>query len=442
LNTPIPAIAVLGASGLIGEATAAGLAREGFPIVPIARRFTSAQKGLFGPAAVECPIVALDAEALSRVFAERKIGIVVNCVGVLQDGPRGSTGAVHREFVQRLIEVLAAADRPAILVHLSIPGADKDDRTPFSRTKRAAERAIAAGPIPYVILRPGFVLAPAAYGGSALLRALAALPFELSTREAAHPFAVTDVSDIVRTVAAVAHRWREGEREWRAVWEVMSRQPSTVGEVIEVLGHHLGGPRRRMPVPAVFLDLGARAGDIAARLGWSPPMRSTALLEMRRGVAGDPRPWIAATGIEPASLDSTVRRLPAGVQEKWFARLYLVKPLILASLAAFWALSGLIALTVAFPAATGLLASRGFSTTLAMAITVASSLADISVGVLIACRKTCRIGLLVGVALSLCYMASAAAITPDLWIEPLGALVKTGPAIVLMLVALAVLEDR
>ena len=37
---------------------------------------------------------------------------------------------------------------------------------------------------------------------------------------------------------------------------------------------------------------------------------------------------------------------------------------------------------------------------------------------------------------------SAALLTPDLWIEPLGALVKTGPAIVLMLVALLTLDNR
>ena len=34
------------------------------------------------------------------------------------------------------------------------------------------------------------------------------------------------------------------------------------------------------------------------------------------------------------------------------------------------------------------------------------------------------------------------AFMPDLWIEPLGALVKTGPAIVLMLVALLTLDNR
>jgi hypothetical protein len=39
-------------------------------------------------------------------------------------------------------------------------------------------------------------------------------------------------------------------------------------------------------------------------------------------------------------------------------------------------------------------------------------------------------------------MGRAAVLTPDLWIEPLGALVKTGPAIVLMLVALLTLDNR
>jgi hypothetical protein len=32
--------------------------------------------------------------------------------------------------------------------------------------------------------------------------------------------------------------------------------------------------------------------------------------------------------------------------------------------------------------------------------------------------------------------------TPDLWVEPLGALVKTGPAIVLMLVCLVLSDNR
>jgi hypothetical protein len=62
--------------------------------------------------------------------------------------------------------------------------------------------------------------------------------------------------------------------------------------------------------------------------------------------------------------------------------------------------------------------------------------------VLIAFRRTCGFGLIWGILASLGYMIAAAILTPDLWVEPLGALVKTGPAMVLMLVALLILDNR
>jgi nucleoside-diphosphate-sugar epimerase len=433
-----PTIAVLGASGLIGEDLASFLLRGGFSVVPIARRFSLAQKSIFGVEAVERPIVALDAEELADIFTVNKVDIVVNCMGVLQDGPRGTTAAVHRAFVERLVTVLSRTAGPPLLIHLSIPGHSKDDRTSFSRTKREAERAIAAGSVPFIILRLGFVVASSAYGGGALLRALAVLPLNLAVREASNTFAATDLRDIARTIGFVARHWSDGKRDWNMVWDVMAREPSTVGDVIDAFRYHLGGPKSRMTLPSWLMTLGARAGDLIAHLGWSPPIRSTALAEMRRGVAGNPEPWIAATGIKPASLAVAVQRLSANVQEKWFARLYLAKALVLFSLVVFWALSG----SVAFSAATVILTSHGFSPPLAKVITVAGGVVDILVGLAIAVRKTCHTGLLAGICVSLFYMVSAAVLAPELWFELFGALVKTGPAIVLMLVALAILKDR
>jgi uncharacterized protein YbjT (DUF2867 family) len=438
---PLPTIAVLGASGLIGEAIAVALTAEGFPTVAIARRFTPSQRARFGADAREQPIVDLDEAGLARTIAATGADIVVNCVGVLQDSRRGHTDEVHRAFVARLASALASRP-PRLLIHVSVPGGDEADPTPFSRSKREGEHAIAVAGIPFVILRPGFVLAQPAYGGSALLRALAALPFDLPQREAASPFAATDVADVARTIAVVAKRWANGEHGWNATWDVMSPEQLRVGDVIDGLRPRLDGPKRRLPLPGWLLGCGASAGDGAARLGWSPPIRSTALRELRRGVAGAPGPWMTATGIEPASLTEMLSRLPATVQEKWFARLYLLKPLVIAVLAVFWAISGLIALTIAFEPATGILTAHGFSPALAATVTVASSLLDIGIGIAIAFRRSCRAGLVTGIGVSLFYMAGAAAITPELWIEPLGALVKTGPAIVLMLVGLAILEER
>ena len=63
-------------------------------------------------------------------------------------------------------------------------------------------------------------------------------------------------------------------------------------------------------------------------------------------------------------------------------------------------------------------------------------------GALIAFRRTRAVGLIAVILVSLGYMAGRALWTPDLWIEPLGALVKTGPAIVQMLGALLMLDNR
>jgi hypothetical protein len=139
------------------------------------------------------------------------------------------------------------------------------------------------------------------------------------------------------------------------VWDVMERRPSTVGGVVDAFRHRFGGSNAIGRLPGWLMAIGARAGDLSAHLGWRPPIRSTALRELQRGVKGDPEPWIAATGIEPASLEDLLARLPATVQERWFARLYLIKPAILGSLVIFWSISGVIALTVAFHTATAIL---------------------------------------------------------------------------------------
>jgi uncharacterized protein YbjT (DUF2867 family) len=432
-------IAILGGSGLIGHALALDLARRGFAVRAYARRFTVAQTSALGARAAQSPLMSLSEDALANLL--RDADIVINCVGVLQDAPGGSTDNVHRIFASKLVTVCVMTPK-RLLLHVSMPGDPQDDATAYSRSKRSAERVIAASDAPFVILRPGFVIAPAAYGGSALVRALAALPFGLPRREAGAPFAAVAIEDICETAARVVARWRRGETEWNRTWDVMEETPGRLGDIVEAFRSHGGGPTPILALPGWLLDLGGWAGDVASWLGWKPPVRSTAIHEMRRGVAGNPRAWIAETDIAPLSARAILSAMPATVQEKWFARLYLIKALALVTLVLFWCISALIALTVAFSSAREILVAHGFSLKLANAITVGSSLTDFLVGSAIAWRRSCRIGLIAGIAVSLFYMTAAAILTPDLWFEPLGALVKTGPAIILMLVCLAILDDR
>lgn len=437
-----PRIAVFGAGGLVGHSVAEFLATEGFSLLAVARRFTPAQMASFGATAVVRSVVDMNTAELSQWLVENRVDIVVNCIGVLQDGARGGTQDVHEAFVGRLLDSSRYGSPKRLLVHLSIPGTDEDDRTAFSRTKRSGDRLIMASGLPFVILRPGFVIAPYAYGGSALFRALAATPIALPDKLALTPFAAIHVDDISRTVAVVSRRWAAGTREFAAVWDLMTSKLSTVAEVTEAFRQRFGASQRRLAFPHWLLALGARAGDAVARLGWVPPIRSTALAEMRRGVSGNPAPWIEATGIEPLSLKRAIAALPANVQERWFARLFLLKPLIVGGLAAFWIVSGLVALTVAFDPAAKILTDHGIPPRLADLATITTGGLDLAMGAAIAWQRMHRAGLWAGIALSLVYMAGATAVTPELWTDPLGPLVKTGPAIILMAVALAIADDR
>jgi uncharacterized protein YbjT (DUF2867 family) len=432
-------ILVFGASGLIGRFVTDELRVRGFHVIGVARRFSPSQKT--SALDLEMPVMSMDSASLARLIGDHGIDLVVNCLGVLQDGPGSDTSDVHRDFVERLLRAIQASGRTIRLVHISIPGSALEDRTAFSRSKREAERLIASFGIPYAILRPGFVIAPSAYGGSAMLRALAALPLDLPATESATPFQPVAVEDIAATIAWLASRDDGGKSTDAVTWDLMQPQPVTLGRLIDQFRTALGtADMPRMALPRFMLDLGAGLGDLASWLGWMPPMRSTAIAELRRGVSGEPQPWMLATGIVPKTLAKAVRS--ATIQDKWFARLFLIKALVIASLTAFWTVSGFIALAISYDAAAALLSSHGFSRALVAPVTVVTSLMDMTIGVLIAFRRTCAAGLIAGIAASLGYMLGAAILTPDLWIEPLGALVKTGPAIVLMLVALLTLDNR
>jgi uncharacterized protein YbjT (DUF2867 family) len=439
MNADIRSILVLGASGLIGRFVTDDLRARGFPVVGVARKLSASQKS--GPLDLELPIMSMDAATLARLLRDHRIDVVVNCLGVLQDGPGSDTSAVHFDFVARLLQAIRDSGRAIRLVHISIPGAPESDRTAFATTKREAERLIADSGVAFTILRPGFVVALAAYGGSAMVRSLAAFPLDLPPAERDAPFQPVAMEDIAATIAWLAER--DCSQASAATWDLMQEQPVTLGGVIDQFSDVFGTGRwRRIVMPAFLLDLGARLGDLASWFGWMPPMRTTAIAELRRGVSGDPSGWIAATGIVPRRIEQTAGRRPATIQDKWFARLFLIKALIIASLVLFWVVSGFIALVISYDAAADMLRTRGFPQWLVDPVTIGTSLMDMSIGTLIAFRRTAAFGLIAGIVASLGYMFGAAILTPDLWIEPLGALVKTGPAIVLMLVALLTLDNR
>jgi hypothetical protein len=128
------------------------------------------------------------------------------------------------------------------------------------------------------------------------------------------------------------------------------------------------------------------------------------------------------------------------VQDLWFARLYLLKPLLILGLAVFWLASGLVPFLDLDRAASHFLPFMPPSQ--AFAVTTATSLLDIALGVAVLWRPFARRALQGQIALALAYLAGGTLLEPALWLDPLGPYVKAVPAILLSLATLAILDER
>jgi MFS superfamily sulfate permease-like transporter len=133
---------------------------------------------------------------------------------------------------------------------------------------------------------------------------------------------------------------------------------------------------------------------------------------------------------------------PASVQERWFARLYLLKPLVFGVFSLFWILTGLISLGPGWKIGMALMREGGAGETLGALAVVTGALADITIGSAIAYRPTARYGLYAALIISLSYAAIGTWLVPRLWSDPLGPMLKIWPIMALNLVALAIYEDR
>ncbi|MCB1388296.1 MAG: SDR family oxidoreductase [Rhodobacteraceae bacterium] len=422
---------VLGGYGLIGAACCRALAEAGFTVTAVGRsRAAAAASGL----AVRWLFRDLSREGWQDELSG--VDVVVNAAGALQDGPRDDLNAIHDRAVERLLAALAGSGTR--LIQISAAGVSPGAATEFIRSKARGDARVMASGLDAVILRPVLVLAPAAYGGTALLRAVAAFPLVHPRVFPEAPVQCLWIGDLVQAVVAAA----EG-RVAPGVYDLAEPAPSPFANTTERLRAWLGLPRWRLGVtlPDVAVRLVGRWADALGRLGWRSPLRSNALVSLRAGVTGDPSAWIAAGGTPCRSLGEMLALMPATTQERWFARMFLLLPLAIGVLALFWAASGLIALVQPGRSA-AVLTARGMAEAPALAIALTGALVDLALGLAILWRRWARAAALGMVAVASAYLAGSLLWTPDLWLDPMGPMLKVLPSLPLALITAALMEPR
>jgi uncharacterized protein YbjT (DUF2867 family) len=428
-------VLVTGGTGLIGASVVARLLNAGHEVVAVARGIERSARSQ-----PQARWIALDIAAATRpedwLPYLDGVDTVVNCAGVLQDSAGDSTRGVHLDGIDALF---AACERAGVrrVVHLSAIGVDRETPTAFSQTKIAGDEALMGRDLDWVILRPSVVLGDAAYGGSALFRGLASLQI-LPVMPDAGPLQVVQLEEVTETVL----RFVESSAPARIALDLAGPERLSMAEIVGRYRHWLGWPEPCVvSLPTSVAALLFRLGDLAGWLGWRPPLRSTARYEIRRGAIGDPSHWSELTGIGPRSLAATLAARPASVQERWFAGLYALKPVVFVVLALFWIVTGILSLGPGFRIGVDLLEEGGLGA-LSGPLVIAGGLADLAIGIAIAIRRSSRLGLRAALGLSTFYLLAGTVILPRLWAEPLGPMLKIFPIMVLHGVALAILEDR
>lgn len=427
-------ILVIGAHGLIGGYVSARLVRDGHAVVGAGREIATARRRMPMVQWVTVDLATFDSAAWRSLL--EGTDAVINCAGALQDGPRDSLHAAHVNGLQALAEACVEAGVRRF-VQISAVGVDGHAGA-FNRTKCEADNTLRATNLDWVILRPGLVLAPAAYGGSALLRGLAAFPGIIPAVHADVVVHVVSVDDVAEAVARAA----APETSGRITVDLVALQSTTLGQVLEALRAWLGmTPASIWSIPPIMAQSGAKLADALAWLGWRSPMRTAAVAQLAGGVRGEVGDCVRKLGFRPRELPYILAEWPSGVQERWFARLYFIKPVALTVLAAFWIASGLIGI-VSRGAAVQALTSAGTTTGVDQAFVLGGGIVDVVLGVLVCVRRAAPTALRGMILVSAGYLAGSLIVRPDLWIDPLGPMVKVIPAAVLALATLAMMDER
>jgi len=427
-------VLVLGGYGLIGRYVVAALAAAGHEVIGAGRDVRAAKRQYQFARWERADLARFEERDWAPLFAD--VHAVVNCAGALQDSLMDKLEAVHVSGLQVLARAANAAGVERF-VHISAVGVSSSP-SGFGRTKHAGEGVVMANAPGWAILRPGLVLAPAAYGGSALLRGLAGAPFVTPCAWPQSPVQVVAAEDVAKAVVAAL----QADAPTGVVLDLVSAEIYPLREILTRMRAWIGfAPAPIMVVPGAVATLAGKVADGLALLGWRSPLRSTTLAQLRQGVKGEAASADVLNGLRIRDLGEILAASPAGVQERWFAQLYFLKPLGLAALAVFWAVSGLVGLVRAYQAA-AVLAPAGVGHVMALALVWGGAAVDLTLAICVCHRRTAARALFGMIAVSLAYLAGASLWRPDLWLDPLGPLPKVVPAMVLAFVLAGMMEER
>ena len=424
-------IMVLGAGGFIGRAIVAELIGHGHQVVAVQRPGRSADALPPGAEALALDLARATSPADWRE-AVRGVDMVVNAAGILRGA---QMEAVHVAMPVALHQAASEAGVRRVVL-ISAISARPDVPTDYAQSKLRGEAALRQCGLGWTILRPSLVYGEGSYGGTSLLRGLAALPWRVPLPgEGQFAFSPIHVRDLARAVREVC----EDERHAGQVLDPCGPETLSLSDLLGRYRRWLGfGEARFVAVPMSVMRLLGRIGD---RLG-DGPVSTNSLVQLVAGNAGDGEGFARTIGFAPRSLGAALRESPAQVQDRWHARLFFLAPAIRWTLAMLWLVSALLGLGWGADQARAVVAGLGLPQAMADPLRWGGSALDLVIAALVLADRRGRIATGLQLLSVAGYSLVIGLAIPALWLDPLGPLLKNLPILVLILVHGAIAERR
>lgn len=433
-TAPMPAalpsnrtVLVVGSRGFLGGYMVAALRAQGWTVRCLVRPRPDLR-----PDEVPGDLTRMNALA-DWDAALRGVSVVVNAAGILRETQDQSFHAIHEHATILLAQ--ACSSRQIRLVQISALGFAPDGE--FIASKHRADAMLVKMPLDAVILRPSVVYATSgSYGGTSLLRALAAFPGRsLLPGKGQWAFKPVSAEDLARVVVAACSQGAPG------IYEVGSQVTITLAQYQSSWRRWLAVPgHKTFNVPELFVRAHVA---LCEKLGRGP-VSQVIWNMLRRGNQTHISAFqkiVDTFGVRVRALDEVLAAQPAQVQDRWAAQLYFLSPTLRVALVALFAVSAAVGWLT--PAATveqmvsGSVLERLSPVLLARGAAVLDAV--LAVGLAVSARPRpwlAAMGVLVA-----SYTAAFGVLLPHAWGEPLGGLLKN--LVILPALAVAwVLGDR
>lgn len=424
-------ILITGSTGFIGQQLIHRLIVEGHQIKACTRQKSRPR---YWPASVEHLAIQFSAMTDHQDWLPllRNVDVVINAAGIIAEAYPGEFECVHAQVPRALFTACAEAGVGTV-IQISALGASLEADTEYFASKAKADTFLQQLDLNWWVFKPSFVYGVGAKS-LALLTALSALPFTPLAddgQQMLQPVSIEDITDAVIIAISATTPGRQSIN-------LVGPEPISLRRIHELIAQRLNQPFHALEIPLSCL---LKTMPLLKLLG-EPAINPDSMRILQQGNQADASPFARFLGRSPRSFNEYAQQ-PAPLAERWYAKLYWLKPLFIWSVALVWIWSGVVS-AMFYPVqdSYALLARVGIDGIAAPLVLYAASATDVLFGVALLRRWHLRGLIYSQLALMLTYSVAVSLYLPEFWLHPFGPMIKNLPFAVASLAILALEQPK